>query len=346
MGPVPPGPSRSEVAMAATGFAEGPDRRWSKVARYGRRARVTRTGQVARTGTQRIRFQVVDDGEFSFLAGQFVGIEFLAPGLGYRRSPYCLLPPPPEERSFELLVRTVENGQMSRYLGSLQVGDEVAFRAPTGRSMLPKDPDRELILLATGVGIAPFVALAAHLTHEGYRRPIRLFWGLRRPDDICLRAELDELLRVNRNFAYEVSLSEPPAAWDGLRGRITESVPPLLPQLGGRAFYLCGNGAMVEEMDMALSDMGVSAEFIYKEAYFNRSHRPDPATMERLRARFVADDLFSPFAHQSASLFEVHKTFQPVGRNVTADASSDLFRRVPRGRHATRDGDDHSPGSG
>lgn len=332
--------------MAATEFAEDPDRRWSRVSRYGRRARVSRTEQVATTGTMRIRFEVVDDGLFSFLPGQFVGIEFAAAGLGYRRSPYCLLPAPPAERSFELLVRVVEGGQISRYLGGIQVGDEVAFRPPTGRSMLPKDPSREVIMMATGVGVAPFLALATHLTRDGYGQSLRLYWGLRRSEDICLTEELDELVRVNRRFSYEVSLSQPPAAWSGLRGRITESVPPLLPQLGGRAFYLCGNGAMVEEMDMALSDMGVAEEFIYKEAYFNRKYKPGPASMDALRNRFVADDLFSPFAHQSASLFEVRKTFQPVARNVTADASSDLFRRVPQGRPVPREEQDPSTGPG
>lgn len=332
--------------MAATDLAEDPDRRWSKVSRYGRRARVSGIQQVAPTGTVRVRFEVADDGPFSFLPGQFVGIEFAAAGLGYRRSPYCLLPPPPEERSFELLVRVVEGGQISRYLGSLAVGNEIAFRPPTGRSMLPKDPSREIVMMATGVGVAPFIALATHLTNEGYDPPIRLYWGLRRPEDVCLTAELDELVRRNPDFSYEVSLSQPSATWSGLSGRVTESVPPLLPQLGGRAFYLCGNGAMVEEMDMALSDMGVSAEFIYKEAYFNRRHKPDPITMEAIRSRFVADDLFSPFAHQSASLFEVHKTFEPVARNVTADASSDLFRRVPQGRRVPREEQGPSPGAG
>ncbi|MDP9403909.1 MAG: FAD-dependent oxidoreductase [Actinomycetota bacterium] len=331
--------------MAATD-SEGPDRRWSKASRYARRAEVIRTEEVAPTGTMRIRFRVVDDGPFSFLPGQFVGIEYAADGLGYRRSPYCLLPPPGGERDFELLVRVVQDGQISRHLGSLKAGDEVAFRAPTGRSMLPKDRSRELILVATGVGVAPLYALARYLLDEGFGQPIRLYWGLRRPEDMCLTEELDDLARRHPNFEYEVSLSEWPATWAGLRGRVTESVPPLIPALGGRHFYLCGNGAMVEEMDTALSDLGVAEQFIYKEAYFNRRHKPDEAKMDALRGRFVADDLFSPFSHQSASLFEVHTTFQPAGRNVTADASSDLFRRVPSGKRLPREEQGPSTGPG
>ncbi len=330
--------------MSATDSAEAADRRWSKVSRYSRRAVLTGSEQVTRTGTVRLRFSVVDDGPFSYLPGQFVGIEYRDERLGYRRSPYCLLPPPTAERSFELLVRLVENGQVSHYLGSLRPGDEVSFRAPTGRSMLPKDRSRELILLATGVGVAPFHALATHLLAEGFDQPVVLYWGLRRPEDVCLTAELDDLVRRHPNFRYEISLSQWPATWAGLRGRITESVPPLLPALGGRHFYLCGNGAMVEQMYTALSDLGVAEEFIYREAYFNRSHQPDQAAMEALRGRFVADDLFSPFAHQAASLFEVRTKLQPVARNVAADAPSDVFRRVPPARRSS--GEEAGPSTG
>lgn len=327
--------------MADTEAPEGPDRRWSKVGRYSRRARVARIRQVAPTGTVRIRFEVADDGPFAFLPGQFVGIEYGVEGLGYRRSPYCLLPPPAGDRSFELLVRQVRDGRISRYLGSLEVGDVVAFRPPTGRSMLPRDPDRELVLLATGVGVAPFYALVSHVLAQGYGQRITLYWGLRLAEDRCLAGELDALRHRFPNFSYEISLSEPPSHWEGLRGRVTESVPPLLATLGDKHFYLCGNGAMVEELDRALSDLGVAEEFIYKEAYFNRSHCPDPVTMDAIRSRFVADDLFSPFAHQAASLFEVRTKRQPAAHNVSPEAASDLFRRVPSTRHLPPE----SPGS-
>lgn len=319
--------------MEPSGRDEGSDRRWSKKSLYGRRAKVTGVEQVTPTGTVRIRHEVIDDGPFDPLPGQFVGIEYEAKGLGYRRSPYCLLPPPDDGagRSFELLVRQVDDGQISRYLASLHAGDVVTFRAPTGRSMLPKDPGRELVLLATGVGVAPFYYLVRYLLESGFDQPVRLYWGLRLVEDRCLLDELNDLARRFPNFEYQISLSHAPDGWPGLRGRVTESVPPLLATLGGKQFYLCGNGAMVEEMDMALSDMGVAEEFTYKEAYFNRRHKPDPLVMDGIRSRFVADDLFSPWAHQSASLFEVHSTLDRTGtgRNVAPDAASDLFRRVP-----------------
>lgn len=189
---------------------------------------------------------------------------------------------------FELLVRMVDDGPLSLYLGGLEVGDEVAFRGPTGRTMLPREGDpAELVLLATGTGIAPFYALGRHLVDRGYRGPIRLWWGLRQHEDICLVPELDQLAAGSSNFSYGISLSEPPAGWTGLAGRLTATVPPLLGGLGDKRFYLSGNGAMMEEMAMALSDLGVLDNLVYKEPFFNTRYRPEPASVAAVRSRFA-----------------------------------------------------------
>jgi ferredoxin-NADP reductase len=276
------------------------ERNWKASAHYDRRAEVTSVEQLTATGTVRLGFRVIDDQEFTFHPGRFVGIEAMVAGIGYRRSPYCILSPPSAERAFELLVRVVPQGPLSCYLGSLRVGDVISFRGPTGRSMVPKEENTELVLLATGVGISPFVSLTSKLLDEGFERPIRLYWGLRLREDICLLDELDELARRSELFRYQISLSRPPAGWTGLRGRLTESVPPLLETLGDKHFYLVGNGAMNREMFAALSDLGVPKQLVYEEHYFNPKHVPDPATVEVIKGRFVANDLFSPSADQDA----------------------------------------------
>ena len=304
---------------------------WSPKSRYHRRAEVEWIRPLTPTGTVRIGFKVVDDQPFQYDPGQFVGIELGVEGLGYARSPYCILSEPNDHNRFELVVRVVRNGPVSRYLGSCEVGEEIAFRGPTGRSMIPKDDERDLVLLATGVGIGPLHSLAAHLLARGFARPITFFWGLRLAEDICLTEELDELARRHPNFSYRITLSQPSPGWSGLRGRITESVPPLLSHLGGTRYYLCGNGAMTEEMATALSDLGAAEEFIHQEHYFNQKHVPDPFVLAAIRSRFVASDLFSPLAHQQAhsSLFHLDS---PVGGRGNADptAPTEVGRRMPR----------------
>ncbi len=323
------GSHRTEAeAIEALGAAEG---RWFDSARYRRRARVTSVAALTSTGTVKVGFEVVDGAPFDFDPGQFVGIEAHFAGLGYRRSPYCILSAPADEPVFDLLVRVVPQGPLSQHLASLRPGDEVAFRGPTGRLMVPSDDDRALELFATGTGVAPFYSLARHLLAGGYAQPIRLWWGLRLAEDICLTEELDALATAYPSFSYHVTLSEPTAEWSGLRGRVGESVPPRLATLGGKRYYLAGNGAMLEEMAFALSDMGVDHRYIYKEPYFNGTHDADPDVIAEIRERFVASDLFSAYANRRGTGFGADLDAARSGKAGNGDplAVSDLFDLMP-----------------
>ncbi len=276
-----------------------PERKLVRVDRYDRRAEVTAYETLTPTGTVRISFRVIDDREFNFKPGQFIGIQADVTKDGPRKTPYCIISPPTEERTFRLLVRLVPEGPLSQYLGALRAGDVIPFRGPVGRSMVPKEQDTELILLATGVGVGPFLSLAEHLLSQGFERRMRLFWGLRLQEDICLLDELEGLAR-HPAFSYQITLSQPPPAWRGLRGRLTETVPGLLETLGGKHYYLVGNGAMIEEMTEALSDLGVFKHLMYEEPYFNARYKADAKTLAEIRERFVARDLVSPLAHREA----------------------------------------------
>jgi propane monooxygenase reductase subunit len=278
-----------------------PERKLNRVDRYGRRAEVTAYETLTSTGTVRISFRVVDEQPFDFKPGHFIGIQADIEGYGVRKTPYCIVSAPNQERTFQLLVRLVPEGPLSYYLGALKVGDVIGFRGPVGRSMVPKEEaENDLILIATGVGIGPFLSFAQYLRSIGLERPTRVFWGLRLAEDICLLDELENLARTSADFSYQISLSEPPANWEGLRGRVTETVPPLLPALGGKHFYLVGNGAMTEEMSEALSDLGVFKTLIYEEPFFNTTYKADEASLEQIRQAFVARDLSSPRVRREA----------------------------------------------
>ncbi len=279
-----------------------PERKLERVNRYDRRAALVARETLTATGTISLTFEVVDDDPFVFHPGYFIAVQADAHDLGKQRSPYCIACPP-HGRTFRLLIRRVSDGQLSDHLCALALGEVISFRGPSGRSMVPKRAADELVLLATGVGIGPLLSLCPPLLADGFKAPIRLFWGLRLAEDICLVDELEAMADAYDNFRYQISLSQPPSDWTDLRGRLTESVPALLSRLGDKQFYLVGNGAMIEEMATALSDLGVDQRDVYQEAYFNSRHRPEAATLTEIRSRFVASDLFSPYAHLEAGLF-------------------------------------------
>ncbi len=274
----------------------------NKAARLPRRALVTNTLRLTGTGTALIDFEVLDAEPFDHRPGQFVAIDVEHPELGYRRSPYCLYGASASARTFTLLVRVVEEGPVSLFLGDLIPGDVVSFRGPTGHSMIPREPGSPLILIATGVGLGPCRLLLRWLADHEPGRRATLYWGLRLEDDVCLLDELIFLSRELPHFDWYVSLSQPPPSWPGLRGRVTRTAPPLMARLADKHFYLTCNGRMVAEMSAALREVGVPTARIYEESFFAHRHRPDPAAVEAIVQRFVATDLMSPLTHLETAL--------------------------------------------
>ncbi len=289
---------------------------WARISRYDRVAQVVAVDRLTTTGTVRIRYRVADALPFVFLPGYWVGFEEAIPGFGVRHSPYCIFSAPGEDRHFDVLIRVFAEGPLARHLASMRPGDLVHFRGPSGRSMVPRDRTSDLVLLATGVGVSPLYSLCRHLADRGDSRRTRLYWGLRLPDDICLLDELDDLAGRHPDFGYLISLSQPPAGWAQLRGRVTESVPPLLDRLGGTRYCLSGNGAMVEEMEIALGTLGVDRTFIHGERFFNVRHRPDPGTIDDILARFVATDLHASRTNLETDVLTFHLHRDVHGRVV------------------------------
>jgi ferredoxin-NADP reductase len=195
-------------------------------------------------------------------------------------------------------------------LAELSPGDVLNFRGPTGRSMLPRETGTDLVLLATGVGVSPLLALANRLLRGGETRQVRLLWGLRMEADICLLPELDELVAAYPNFSYQISLSQPGPGWPGLRGRLDESAPAAIGDLQGKHFYLVGNGEMTSEFAAALRELGVDETMVYEEAFFHGRLRGDPAAVAALRTRLLGDAPLSPVLAGEMVLFPLEK---PLG---------------------------------
>jgi ferredoxin-NADP reductase len=266
---------------------------WTQFHKYRRRAEVVAVERLTPTGTDLLTLRVADGEDFDFFPGQFIGLAVDLNG-ELRTRPFCVWWARGSRWHLQLLVRVVPDGPLSQYLAARRPGDVLAFRGPLGRSMVPEHPSAGLELVCTGVGIGPFLGLVEHLIDTGDTRPVRLYWGLRLAEDICLVDELEALVRDHPDFAYSVSLSCPPPGWGGLAGRVTHTVPPLLRSLRNRHFVLCGNGAMIAELHGALYEVGVPGERIHREFYFNMRHRADLAAIDAIRRRFTCSDVHSP----------------------------------------------------
>ena len=188
---------------------------------------------------------------FRFQAGQYVTL-----GMGGVEREYTLTSPP-DAPVLRFLVKRVVGGRMSEVLSQMALGKQLAMAEPKGY-LTHRPSSREAVFVGTGVGIAPYVAMAT----AGVRG-FTLIQGARLVSGLFYRQELQAA--ADRYVACLSGKDEDLAAVGAFPGYVTTWVAANLPT-GNYDFYLCGSRAMIHDMTHLL-DRSFPDAVIYSEAY-------------------------------------------------------------------------------
>jgi CDP-4-dehydro-6-deoxyglucose reductase len=203
----------------------------------------------------------------AYRAGQYV--EFLLKD-GKRRA-YSIACAPSLERPLELHIRHLPGGLFTDHVfGAMKERDILRFEGPLGTFFLREESDKPIVLLASGTGFAPVKALVEHLMHLKSTRPVRLYWGGRRPQDLYM----DELCRAwtttMPDFQYVPVISDalPEDGWSGRSGYVHAAVMQDIPDLSSWQVYACGAPVMVDAARSEyVAQCGLPAEEFYADAF-------------------------------------------------------------------------------
>ena len=180
-----------------------------------------------------------------FKAGQYV--EFLLKD-GKRRA-YSMATPPHADELMTLHIRHMPGGVFTDHVfGTMKERDILRFEGPLGTFFLREDSNKPIVLLASGTGFAPIKAIVEHWAHAKSSRPVTLYWGGRRPQDLYMQALCEEWARTLPNFRYVPVISDalPEDGWSGRTGFVHRAVMEDLPDLSGHQVYACGAPVVVE----------------------------------------------------------------------------------------------------
>ena len=220
-----------------------------------------------------ITLRPLDPPLIDFKAGQFISFDVFKEGLQRPLvRPYSIASPP-SQRDITLVLNLISGGPGSTYLFSLKEGDETRFTGPAGSFYLRDDVTRDLLLVATGTGIAPFRSMLITLFERGVSRPVTLYWGLRNQRDLYYQDELASLARTHQNFVWITTLSRPEDGWVGERGRVTRLVEERVSSVKDLAVYLCGNSGMIKDVTAIVRKKGLCP--IYREKFYDDAGQPD-----------------------------------------------------------------------
>jgi ferredoxin--NADP+ reductase len=229
----------------------------------------------------------LSEGDLRYVEGQSIGI--IPPGEDNKGKPHKLRlysiastrhGDKLDDQTVSLCVRQLEYkhpesgetvyGVCSTYLCNLEVGADVAITGPVGKEMLlPPDEDANIIMMATGTGIAPFRAylwrmfkdeekkLNSEYQFKGFAW---LIFGIPKTPNILYKEELEGMqAQYPDNFRLTYAISREQKNPEGgrmyIQHRVAEHADELweLMQKPKTHTYICGLKGMEGGIDEALT---------------------------------------------------------------------------------------------
>ncbi len=235
--------------------------------------------------TRRFFIQVPELEEFNFKPGQFVTLDLPVhekPNKRWRS--YSIASWPDGTNIFELCIVLLDDGAGTNYLfNEVAEGTEIRFRGPAGIFTLPEKIEKDIFLICTGTGIAPFRSMIHHIIrHNIPHQKVHLIFGCRKFGDALYAEELKGLMRTDADFFYHTAYSrEVPGNYDHLvrigyvhavyedicKQNIQDVVAEGELTLKPASFYLCGWRGMVDEAKERILKMGYDKKSIHVEIY-------------------------------------------------------------------------------
>ncbi len=199
---------------------------------------------------KRFEVEIQNVENFEFRAGQFVTMDLPVGEKRLQRwRSYSIASAPKGNAFLEFCIGKLEGGLGTTYLfETVEVGSFLKFKGPDGNFCLPENIEKDLVMICTGTGVAPFKSMLddVFFTQKKYQN-IHLIFGCRYEKDILYRKELQDLQAKMPNFTYEIALS---------REKTTFAHEGYVHQLylekyktprKNLHFMLCGWSAMIDE---------------------------------------------------------------------------------------------------
>jgi ferredoxin-NADP reductase len=218
--------------------------------------------------TRRYWVELPETESFLFKPGQFVTLDLpIHEQRNKRWRSYSIASIPDGSNFIELLIVHLEGGIASKYIfDEIKEGSTFTLRGPQGIFVLPEVADKDLYLICTGTGIAPFRSMVQYISkHNLPHKQIHLIFGTRTQEDILYRDEMTALQNTMPGFNYHVTLSR--EDWDGNKGYVHKVYEGLCAEKPDTLFMLCGWRAMIDEAKQRLLAMGYDKKAIHAELY-------------------------------------------------------------------------------
>ncbi len=230
------------------------------------RARI-RTVTSLKDDVRQFSFKLLEPARMPYDPGQFVLVE-VEPEIGMYRA-YTISGSNEDNSEIRVTIKKLPRGYGTNLIfNSFKEGDTLNLKGPLGNELRVDPSGSELLFIANGIGITPFVAtVQSFFESNGYpfNGEATLLYGARYEEDLVYDDYFEKVAEKSNGFTYYKILSRPRTN-RYKKGYVTDILKDL--QLSPETrVYICGTAQMAGETTRILSTAGIPEENIYYESF-------------------------------------------------------------------------------
>jgi len=224
-----------------------------------------------------------------YRAGQYINVRMNNTQI---RS-YSLASLPTQDDFLELHIKRMPGGIVSNWLcDEIRQGDTIEIQGAYGDCFyLKKHADRDIVMIATGTGLAPLFGIVREAIIHGHHGDIKLYHGEREQQDLYLDTELRLMAEQHQNFSYFPCVSNSDSNNDKhiFHSRASELAFTQNKNLANCVLYLCGSPEMVSSARKQAYLNGADIKNIYADPFISKELRHANSTSDLELKRRLTD---------------------------------------------------------
>ena len=206
-------------------------------------------------------------------AGQFVSIRVPA-AEGWSEPHPFTISAAPEDNLLRLTIK--KEGVFTSAIPSLTPGTPVKVMGPLGVFCQGIDDRPEIVMLAGGVGITPFLSVLRHFRTCGAKNLVILFWSNKTLADVFCREEIAAMTgELPLNVVHCLSREDDVQSYFDARipgvkyekGRLNAEIMKKHGVKENAAYYVCGPPPMMDTALKELESLGVDPAQVEQERF-------------------------------------------------------------------------------
>jgi ferredoxin-NADP reductase len=199
---------------------------------------------------------------FDFLPGQHALFYINKDGA----RPFTMTSSPLDRRLIEFGIKRV--GDFTSKMFNLKKGDEVEITGPLGTFFFEEEIKDDLVFIAGGSGITPFISMMRYIEDKNLKNKITLIYSVKKSDEIMFLGEIERIKEngIINKVVYTVTGEDP--EWDGERGRISERIiKGNVTDPKNKVYFICGPPEFEKAVSGILRDLQIRRKRVKSAAW-------------------------------------------------------------------------------